>query len=344
LGVDLGDIVFRKTIGLDSLQGKTLAVDGYNTLYQFLAIIRQPDGTHLRDRSGRVTSHLSGLLYRTSNLAEKRIRLVYVFDGKPPELKETEILRRRAVKEEATIKYEESLRRGDFKEARKYSQMTSRLRDSMVDDARILLDALGVPWVQAPSEGEAQAAHMAVKGDVWAVASQDHDSLLFGAPRLVRNLAITGRRKLPKKDLYVEVEPELIELERVLAELGIAIEKLVDLGILIGTDFNPDGIKGIGPKTALKMLKEITSQQNMDDLLRKAASPNDLAGIRQIFLNPEVTNAYHLEWRSPSLDAAVKFLCDERDFSKERVKNAVEKMQLGFKETKEKKTLDSYFG
>jgi flap endonuclease-1 len=344
LGVDLGDIVLRKTISLDSLNGRTLAIDGYNTLYQFLAIIRQPDGTPLKDHSGRITSHLSGLLYRTSNLAEKGIRLVYVFDGKPPELKETEILRRKAVKDEATVKYEESLRRGDLREARKYSQMTSRLRDSMVEDAKFLLDALGIPWVQAPSEGEAQAAYMAARGDVWAVASQDHDSLLFAAPRLVRNLAVTGRRKLPRKDLYIEIEPELIELERVLVELGISREQLVDLGILIGTDFNPDGIKGIGPKKALKMLKETTSQQALENLLREAAAPNDFAEIRRIFLTPEVTEDYRLEWRSPDSNAVVKFLCNERDFSKERVMNAIEKMQSGFKETKEKKTLDSFFG
>jgi len=344
LGVELGDIILRKTISLDFLKGKTLAIDGYNTLYQFLAIIRQPDGTPLKDRYGRITSHLSGLLYRTSNLVEKGTRLVYVFDGEPPELKETEILRRKAVKDEAAVKYEESLRRGDLKEARKYSQMTSRLRDSMVEDAKFLLDLLGIPWVQAPSEGEAQAAHMAARGDVWAVASQDHDSLLFAAPRLVRNLAITGRRKLPRRDLYVEIEPELIELERVLAELGISREQLVDLGVLVGTDFNPDGIKGIGPKKALKMLKETTSQQELDHLLREAASPNDFAKIKRIFLNPEVRDDYRLEWRSPDLDAVVKFLCNERDFSKERVVNAIEKMKSGFKETREKKTLDSFFG
>jgi len=214
----------------------------------------------------------------------------------------------------------------------------------MVEDAKFLLDVLGIPWVQAPSEGEAQAAQMAARGDVWAVASQDHDSLLFAAPRLVRNLAITGKRKLPRKDLYVEIEPELIELERVLAELGISREQLVDLGVLVGTDFNPDGIKGIGPKKALKMLKETTSQQELDDLLREAASPNDFAKIKRIFLNPEVRDDYRLEWRSPDLDAVVKFLCNERDFSKERVMNAIEKMKSGFKETREKKTLDSFFG
>src|SRR5256712_5752792 len=199
LGVDLGELVSQRNMTLDDLSGKTFAVDAYNALYQFLAIIRGPAGVPLMDRQGRVTSHLSGLLYRTTNLAERRIRLVYVFDGTPPALKETEIKRRRAVKEEATVKYEQAISRGEVEEAKKYAQATASLKDMMVEDAHRLLEYLGVPYVQAPSEGEAQAAYMAARGDVWSAVSQDYDSLLFGATRLVRNLAISGRRKLPLK-------------------------------------------------------------------------------------------------------------------------------------------------
>src|SRR5438093_1311863 len=213
-------------------------------------------GVPLMDRQGRVTSHLSGLLYRTTNLAERRIRLVYVFDGVPPALKETEIKRRRAVKEEATVKYEAAISRGEVEEAKKYAQATASLKDMMVEDAHRLLEYLGVPYVQAPSEGEAQAAYMAARGDVWAAVSQDYDSLLFGATRLVRNLAISGKRKLPMREAYVQVDPEIIELASTLESLGLMKEQLIDLGILIGTDFNPDGFKGIGPKTALKLLRE----------------------------------------------------------------------------------------
>jgi len=200
LGVDLGDLIPRQKTGLDELSGKTFAVDAYNALYQFLAIIRGPTGAPLMDRQGRVTSHLSGLLYRTTNLAERGIRLVYVFDGIPPTLKETEIKRRRAVKEEAIIKYEAAVTRGEVAEAKRFAQATASLKDIMIDDAHRLLDYLGVPYVQAPSEGEAQAAYMTSRGDVWAAVSQDYDSLLFGAIRLVRNLAITGKRKLPMRE------------------------------------------------------------------------------------------------------------------------------------------------
>jgi len=342
LGVDLADLISKERTVLDQLSGRSIAVDGYNCLYQFLAIIRGPTGEPLMDRQGRITSHLSGLLYRTTNMAEKGIRLVYVFDGIPPSLKEAEIKRRSRVKEEALVKYEEALRKGDMQEARKFAQATSRLKDLMVDDAKRLLDALGVPWIQAPSEGEAQAAHLAKKGDVWAAASQDYDSLLFGAPRLIRNLAISGRRKLPRRQAYVEVEPEFVELSKALSELGITREQLIDLGILIGTDYNPSGVKGIGPKTALKMLKEHGSLDKILPTLQ-AEFPEDPAKIRQIFLSPEVSETYSLEWKEPKLKEVIEFLCKERDFSEERVRNAVERMMAGLKEREKKRTLDSFF-
>jgi len=343
LGVDLADIIPELSISLDNLSNKTLAVDAYNTLYQFLAIIRQPDGTPLKDRRGRVTSHLAGLLYRTSNLAEKGVRLAFVFDGKPPELKEVEIRRRRVVKEEAVVRYEQALKKGKIEEARTYAQATSSLKDVMVEDAKNLLDALGVAWVQAPSEGEAQASFIASRGDVWAVASQDHDSLLFGAPRMIKNLAITGRRKLPRRDAYVEVEPKLVELAKVLEELALTREQLVDVGILIGTDFNPDGVKGIGPKTAAKLVREHGSLEKVIESspgITIHPTPNS---IREIFLHPNVIEDYKLKWGKPDEERVVAFLCGERDFSEDRVRKAVVRM-AGEAAPPPATTLESYFG
>src|SRR5437870_1629995 len=230
MGVDLGSLVQRRKVSFEELSGKTNAVDAYNALYQFLAIIRGPTGEPLMDRQSRVTSHLSGLLYRTTNLAERGIRLVYVFDGKPPSLKGAEIKRRQVIKEEATTKYESALSTGKFEEAKRYAQATSSPKDLMIDDAHKLLQYLGVPIVQAPSEGEAQAAYMASRGDVWAAVSQDYDSLLFGARRLVRNLAISGKRKLPMREAYVQVEPESVTLQEALKTLGIDREQLIDVG------------------------------------------------------------------------------------------------------------------
>ncbi len=342
MGVELGDLVPKEKVTLDQFSGRSIAVDGYNSLYQFLAIIRGPTGEPLMDRKGRVTSHLSGLLYRTTNMVERGIRIAYVFDGIPPSLKEAEIKRRSKAKEAAQLKYENAIARGDLEEAKMYAQATSRVKDLMVEDAKRLLDALGVPWVQAPSEGEAQAAFIAKKGDVWAAASQDYDSLLFGAPRLVRNLAISGRRKLPRREAYVEVEPEVVELSRVLSELGISREQLVDVGILVGTDYNPDGVKGIGPKTALKMVKE---QGSIDRILPnlQVEFAEDPSKIRGIFLSPKVTENYSTTWSKPKPDEVVQFLCGERDFSEERVRNAVERMISGLEEQEKKRTLDSFF-
>jgi len=341
LGVDLADVIPEQTITLDSLSGKTLAVDAYNALYQFLAIIRQPDGTPLKDRRGRVTSHLSGLLYRTANLVEKGIKLAFVFDGKPPEMKAVEIGRRRKVKEEAMVHYEVALKEGKLEEARTYAQATSSLKDTMVADAKSLLNALGIAWVQAPSEGEAQAAFIAARGDVWAVASQDHDSLLFGSPRMVKNLAITGRRKLPRRNAFVEVEPSLVELAKVLAELSLTREQLIDVGILIGTDFNPDGVKGVGPKTALKLIHEHGTLEALTIQEPVLSGPVDVNKVREIFLKPNVTTDYSLKWSTPDVEKVVEFLCREHDFSEDRVRKAVSRMTA--KPQAAKSTLESYF-
>jgi flap endonuclease-1 len=344
LGVNLRDLVPRTTIKLEDLSGKSIAIDAYNALYQFLAIIRQPDGTPLKDSSGRVTSHLSGLLYRTSNLVELGIKPIYVFDGAPLALKEVEIKRRLKVKEQALVLYERALKEGKTEEARMYAQATSHLKDYMAEDSKRLLDLMGIPWIQAPSEGEAQAAHLTKRGDADYCASQDYDSLLFGAPRFVRNITISGRRKLPSKNIYIEVIPEVVELEQVLRECGITYEQLVDVGILIGTDFNPDGIKGLGPKTALKLIKEHGNLENALPHLKNAEFPVEPRKIREIFLRPKVSDDYKLEWKEPDMEGIVDFICRGRDFSEERVRKAVERMQKGITKEKGKTTLEKWFG
>jgi flap endonuclease-1 len=344
LGVNLGGLLPKTKIGLKRLSGKSVAIDAYNALYQFLAIIRQPDGTPLKDRSGKITSHLSGLFYRTANLLEMGIKVNYVFDGVPPTLKEAEIKRRAKVKAEAFVKYEEALKEGKVEKARSYAQMTSRLKDYMADDSKRLLNELGVPWIQAPSEGEAQAAYLTQKGDTDYCASQDYDSLLFGAKFLVRNMTISGRRKIPKKPVYVEVVPEIIKLDQVCKELEINREQLIDIAILVGTDFNPDGVKGVGPKTALKLIKQHGSIEETIPKLKNAEFPVEPKRIREIFINPKITDNYKLDWKEPDVDGVVRFLCGERDFSEERVCKALDRMVDGIKETKSKVTLETWFG
>jgi len=344
LGVNLRDLVPKTTVTLSSLSGKSVAVDAYNALYQFLAIIRQPDGTPLKDHAGNITSHLSGLLYRTANLVEMGIKPVYVFDGVPPTLKEVEIKRRMHIKEEALVKYEKAIKEGKIEEARTYAQATSRLKDYMAEDSKRLLTQMGIPWIQAPSEGEAQAAHLVKKGDADYCASQDYDSLLFGAPQLLRNVTISGRRKLPRKNVYIEVQPETVELGRVLTELNITHEQLIDIGILVGTDFNPDGVKGIGPKTALKLIQQHETLEKLLPTLKEAEFPVEPQRIREIFLHPQVTDNYRITWKEPDAEMVVDFLCRERDFSEERVRKAIEKMSEGLREAKGKVTLETWFG
>jgi len=303
-----------------------VAIDAYNALYQFLAAIRQPDGTPLMDSKGRVTSHLSGLFYRTINFLEAGIKPVYVFDGKPPELKSREISERMSAREEAKRKYEEAVAVGDIEAARMYAQMSAHLTSEMVEVSKRLLTSMGIPWVQAPSEGEAQAAYMVIRGDAWATASQDYDSLLFGSPRLIRNLAITGRRKLPKKEAYIEIKPELIELDSLLNGLKVTREQLIDIAILIGTDYNPDGVRGVGPKTAYQLIKTYGSLEKAIKTLPGAKFPVPPEEIRRLFLNPPVTSSYALEWSDPNPDKIVELLVKEFEFSEERVRSAIERL------------------
>ncbi len=334
MGVNLKELIpkeSRKTVDLVELRGKTVSIDGYNALYQFLTAIRQPDGTPLMDSKGRITSHLSGLFYRTINLMEHGIKPVYVFDGKPPEIKAAEIARRKKVKEEAIKKYEEALAKGDLEAAKRYAQMASKLTEDMVEDAKKLLTAMGIPWVQAPAEGEAQAAYMAAKGDVWAAGSQDYDSLLFGTPRLIRNLTITGKRKLPRKDVYIEIKPEIILLDSVLEKLKISREQLIDIGILLGTDYNPEGVKGIGPKTALRLIKTYGSLEKALKVI-KAEFPVDPLKIKKYFLNPPKTETYTIKWNEPDEKAVIEILVYEHDFSETRVKNALQRLLKAYRD------------
>ena len=330
LGVNFKDLVPRTQVNLRDLAGRSIAVDAYNALYQFLAIIRQPNGTPLKDSEGNVTSHLSGILYRTSNLVEMGIKVSYVFDGKPPALKEIEIRRRMKTKRDAVVKYEQAIIEGKTEEARTYAQATSQLKNYMEQDCKRLLTLMGVPWVQAPGEGEAQAAYMTKKGNTNFCASQDYDSVLFGAPTLIRNVTISGRRKLPRKPVYVKVVPEIVELNIVLKELDITHEQLVDVGILIGTDYNPDGVKGIG--IMVDKVETVALDMILEDLLGDVSFPVNPKQIRNLFLNPNVRDDYTLEWQEPDTEGVVDFLCRERDFSEGRVRKALERMKRVIRE------------
>jgi flap endonuclease-1 len=339
MGINLSDVVTLEPRRLQDFSGKILAVDAFNTLYQFLAIIRQPNGTPLMDRQGRVTSHLSGLIYRTSNFVEAGIKPAFVFDGEPPRLKARTIQSRGEIKRRAEREWREAVEIGDLATARTKAMQTSRLTGEMIDQSKRLLDLLGVPVVQAPGEGEAQASAMARDGTAYAAASQDFDALLFGSPRLVKNLAISGRRKMPRKELYVEVHPEEISLEATLAKLGITREQLVDMGLLMGTDFN-EGVKGIGPKKALALIKKHgTLEGALQELGVDIESKDE---VRKIFLYPNVLDHVELVFRDPDPDGVRRMLCEEFDFSPDRINAALEKFGVARSEQKQR-SLDSWF-
>jgi flap endonuclease-1 len=323
MGVDLAELVPKEKKTVRDFSGQTVAVDAYNTIYQFLSIIRQPDGTPLMDSRKRVTSHLSGLLYRNLNLLEAGIRPVYVFDGKPHDLKKGTIEERSAVKERAQVEYEAALAAGDMEKARSKAQQTSRITKDMVEDSKKLLGFIGIPVVQAPMDGEGEAALLVQKGYASAVASQDFDSLLFGAPVLVRNLTITGRRKLPRKQVYINVEPERMELGAVLSALSLSREQLVEMCILMGTDFN-EGIRGIGPKKAQKLITEHGTLEKA--IAAKGFDIPKWQEVKKIFLEPAVGDPRAPVFGEPQVEKISELLVGEHDFSKERVESPLRRL------------------
>jgi len=341
MGLNIAEIIPRKALEFSELKGKTIAIDAYNTIYQFLSTIRQADGTPLMDKRKRVTSHLSGLFYRNMNLLQEGIKLIYVFDGKPPALKYATNLARKEAKDEAREKYEKAKDEEDVEAMGKYAKQFVKLTDEILQDSKDLLEAMGICVIQAPSEGESQAAEIA-RHSAYAVGSQDYDSLLFGAPRLIQNLTLARKRKTVSG--YIYISPELIELEHVLNSLQINLEQLICLGILVGTDYNPGGIKGIGQKKALDIVKKhrypVQIFESVAGMMEKQENKFDWKEIFELFKKPEVSS-FKIEFPKFDEKKIKKILVEEHDFSEERVDNQLEKLREE-KEKKKQKTLFTY--
>jgi len=326
MGVVLTPIVHPRPIALGDLRGKMLAVDAHGDLYQFLALIRLRDGTPLKDAQGHITSHLSGLFFRTTRLiADHGIKPIFVFDGRPPAEKALELDRRRAIRATFERERAEALARGDEAQAYAKATMTSRLTKDMVAEACELLKLLGLPVVQAPSEGEAQAAHMARRHDVWAAVSKDYDTMLFGAPRLLRFLGVSGKEFLPSQGKFRPLVPEVLDLDEQLAAWRISREGLIDLALLVGTDFN-EGVRGIGPKKALALVQKYGQIEAMPPEIRNLVA--DVAPLRRIYLAPQVTDDYVIPFGEADVDGIVRFLCEDRQFSRARVMDALTRARM----------------
>ena len=340
MGLNLKELVVREKTTLEAFSSKVIAVDAYNAIYQFLASIRGPDGLQLSDSEGRITSHLSGLLYRNINFLSLGIKPVYVFDGKPPSLKTAEIERRKQIKKDATVKYEKAIAEGNIEDARKFAQQTTSMKDGMVKESKQILTYFGIPYIDAPSEGEATAAHLTNTGHAYASASQDFDSILCGAKRLIRNFTNSGRRKLPNRNTYVEIEPEIIETQKSLDSLGITREQLVDVGILIGTDFNPNGFDRIGPKTALKMIKQHSRLEDIPQI-QEQLHGIDYEQIRKIFLEPIVADVNEIVFGNVDYEGMNNYLVKERSFSEDRIQSSLNRLKKALE--KKSHNLDQWF-
>ncbi len=340
MGLNIREIIPRKEIEISDLNGKIVCVDAFNTLYQFLSSVRQPDGTPLMDNKKRITSHLSGIFYRNISLLSEGIKLVYVFDGKAPDLKMKTWEKRGENRDVARERFEEAKQVEDLEAMRRYSSQLARLNEEMIAESKEILEAMGIMVVQAPSEGEAEAAYLSkVKKEVFACVSQDYDSLLFGAPRLIRNLTLARRRKTFSG--FVEVKPEIIELEKVMNALDINLEQLICLGILVGTDYNPKGIPGIGQKKALQIVKKFKQPvlifQSVEEQLMNMPEEErfDWQEIFKLFRKPETVNA---EIKFPKVNEKTikEILIDEHDFSEERVEKQLERLREIGEQAKQK--------
>jgi len=325
MGLAIRDLLKFSEIEIGSLTGKTVAIDAFNLLYQFLTTIRQQDGSLLTDSKGRVTSHLTGLFARTANLLQKGVQPAFVFDGKAPELKTAERDRRRVIKQEAQTEYDVAKDRGDIESMKKYAGRTSRLTEEMIADAKSIITSMGCPVIDAPSEGEAQAAYMAKKGDVYATVSQDFDTLLHGTPRLVRNLSIAGKRKKTARLGMVTVKPELVVLSENLNNLGIDNDQLIILAILVGTDYNIGGVKGIGPKKAIDLVKKYG--KDFDELFKEIDWTFDVPWTDIFYLIKQIptTDNYTLAWEKPDVKSLRALLVDEYEFSADRINKTLDK-------------------
>lgn len=328
MGVAITDLLEGKELSMVELNGKILAVDAFNMLYQFLTTIRMSDGTPLKDSKGNITSHLIGLFNRTTTLMSKGLKLVFVFDGQAPELKKAERERRNKVKAQALMKLKEAEEAEDIEGMKKYSGRTARLDADMIAEAKELLLALGIPVIQALSEGEGQAAHLVKKGDAYAVVSQDADSFLFGAAKVIRNLNLSGKRKKTNTLAYEKVMPELLQLDATLNKLKLTQDQLIVLSILVGTDYNREGIKGIGPKKALKLLER--HGENFEKLFEEVKWTENYdfswQEIMKIFKELPCTDDYELKWKPMNQEAINKLLIEKHDFSEERISATLKKL------------------
>ena len=334
MGVAITDLLVGKEISFSDLRGKTIVIDGHNQLYQFLSVLRGPDGGPLTNSKGAITSHLQGLLGRVSEYLQHGIKVIYVFDGTPPALKHQELQRRKELKKQAEEKYLVAKERDDFENMRKYSSRMVSVTPEILSSTKRFLEILGIPYIQAPSEGEAQAAYIVKKGFADYVVSQDADAMLFEAPFVIRNLSIQSSRKQPQKLKKKSVPTMLFSLEDTLKKQSISLEQLRIIALLTGTDFNVGGVKGLGPKKSLQLVKEKKPEELFSDI---SWPFDDWKILYSLFEDMPVNEIKDITFSDPDIEGLTQWLSSEFEFDSSRIKKIFEKV-----DTKQK-GLSSFF-
>ncbi|XP_039251996.2 flap endonuclease 1-like [Styela clava] len=317
--------------------GRKVAIDASMAIYQFLIAIRQ-DGNQLTNDEGEVTSHLAGLFYRTIRMLDNGIKPVYVFDGKPPQMKSGELEKRKERREEAEKKLAEATEAGEQEEVDKFQRRLVKVTKQHMDDCKKLLTFMGVPVVSAPTEAEAQCATLVKAGKVYATATEDMDALTFASNRLLRHMTFSEARKMPIQEFT---------LEKVLQEMEITQEQFIDLCILLGCDYC-GSIRGIGPKRAYDLIKQ---HKTIEDILgnidkKKYTVPEDwaFAQARSLFIEPDVSpcDDIELKWKEPDEEKLIEFMCKEKGFSEDRIRNGIKKLMNSKKQSTQGR-LDDFF-
>ncbi|KAF2027914.1 flap endonuclease 1 [Setomelanomma holmii] len=334
-----------KTGEIKNQFGRKVAIDASMSIYSFLIAVRS-DGQQLMSDTGETTSHLMGLFYRTLRMVDNGIKPLYVFDGAPPKLKSGELAKRFQRKSEAHAAHEEAKETGTAEDVEKFSRRTVRVTREHNEECQRLLKLMGIPYIIAPTEAEAQCAVLARGGKVYAAASEDMDTLTFNTPILLRHLTFSEQRKEPIVEIHLDKVLEGLAMEQE------QVSSFIDLCILLGCDYL-DPIKGIGPSTALKLIRDYKNLEGVVEHIqskdqKKLTLPEDwpFADARLLFLEPDVRPADAPEcdskWEAPNIEGLVKFLVEEKHFSEDRVRNGAAKLQKNMKSAQQSR-LEGFF-
>ncbi|ROV93515.1 hypothetical protein VSDG_06788 [Cytospora chrysosperma] len=323
--------------------GRKVAIDHSSmSIYSFLIAVRS-DGQQLMNESGETTSHLMGMFYRTLRICDNGIKPLYIFDGAPPKLKSGELARRYQRKQEANEGLEEAKETGTAEDVEKFSRRTVRVTKEHNAECQRLLKLMGIPYLVAPTEAEAQCAVLARAGKVYAAASEDMDTLCFNTPILLRHLTFSEQRKEPIQEIH---------LDKVLEGLNMDRKQFVDLCILLGCDYL-DPIPKIGPHTALKLIREHGSLEKIVEFIQndkksKYSIPEDwpFLDARDLFFEPDVRSAddalCDFKWDKPDIDGLVQFLVNEKGFSEDRVRSGALRLEKNLKSSQQSR-LEGFF-